>query len=222
MPPITVDIFRSPLAATDAHWAVLNDRERARAERIRIPRAAEQFVAARGMLREMLGKRMGIAPRDVELTFGPHGKPYLADRAHPLRFNLAHSHGQVVFAFAEGVELGVDVEMQRPQVRCEDLAKRYFSRDEAAKLTALPPAERCAAFFRCWTRKEAFIKAKGEGLHLPLDQFDVAFRPDEQPALLRTRWDETEAPRWRMYDVDAEPGYASALAIEADAVIRYI
>lgn len=224
MPKPTVDIYRSPLAVDAprraALMALLNDAERARAERIRIPRAADQFIVARGLLRTMLGDRLGIDPRKVELTLGHHGKPHLRDANHPLRFNLSHSHGQVIFAFVEAVEVGIDIEQLRPQVQFENLAKRYFSPREAAKLMALPEGERCEAFFRCWTRKEAFIKAKGDGLHLPLDQFDVAFCSDEPPALLRTQWDETEAGRWQLYNLDMVDGYASALVTSCDVTMR--
>lgn len=220
----TVDIYQSALAVTAARRAalfgLLNDTERARAERIRIPRAADQFVVARGLLRTMLGERLGIEPRAVELVLGHHGKPHLRDTDHPLRFNLSHSHGQVIFAFAESVEVGIDIEQQRPQVQYENLAKRYFSPRETAKLMALPEGERCAAFFRCWTRKEAFIKAKGDGLHLPLDQFDVAFAPDEPPALLYTKWDESEASRWQLHNLNAANGYAAALVTSAAVALR--
>lgn len=220
----TVDIYQSALAVTAARraalFALLNDAEHARAERIRIPRAADQFVVARGLLRTMLGERLNMDPREVELIVGHHGKPHLRDTDHPLRFNLSHSHGQVIFAFAESVEVGIDIEQQRPQVQYENLAKRYFSPREAAKLMALPEGERRAAFFRCWTRKEAFIKAKGDGLHLPLDQFDVAFGPDESPALLHTQWDEAEASRWQLHNLDTVDGYAAALVTEGEVVLR--
>lgn len=131
-----------------------------------------------------------------------------------LRFNLSHSGGIALLALATRRDVGVDVEFMRDQISTDDLANRFFSHRESATLRALAPELRRTAFFKCWTRKEAFIKAKGGGLSIPLDQFDVAFAPTEQPALLRTAWDTNEASLWSMHDLAAGEEYAAALVVQ--------
>jgi 4'-phosphopantetheinyl transferase len=118
-------------------------------------------------------------------------------------------------AFTRLGEIGVDLEEIKPELAGEDIARRFFSESEVASLDALPESERALAFFNCWTRKEAFIKAKGLGLSLPLDQFDVSLISGVEPKLLRTAWDEGEAERWGIKSLDVAEGYVAALAIEA-------
>jgi 4'-phosphopantetheinyl transferase len=202
-------------ATLDALRQSLHPTERARHERIRIERAARQFLLSRGVLRHLLGCCLGKRPRDVRLTHLAHGKPVLAtaDNARDLRFNLSHSHGKVVFAFTRGRDVGVDIERVRPEVRCDMLAQRFFSPHEVRTLMSLRDGHRTAAFFECWTRKEAFVKAKGTGLTLKLADFDVAFGPGTPAALLRTAWDHAEAGQWQLMNLDVHEDYAAALAV---------
>ena len=154
-------------------------------------------------------------PQYLRFTYGPRGKPALATDmgAVSLRFNVSHSHGLALYAMTRGRELGVDVERIRPEIVQEQVAERFFSPREVTTLRALPVPLQATAFFACWTRKEAYIKATGEGLALPLDQFDVSLAPGEPAALLRTAWDPQEAPRWTMQDLDPAPGYRAAVAV---------
>ncbi|HKP10473.1 MAG TPA: 4'-phosphopantetheinyl transferase superfamily protein, partial [Blastocatellia bacterium] len=150
------------------------------------------------------------------LSFGysEHGKPSLAgSHSGDLRFNVSHSHELALFAFTWGRELGVDIEWIRPEVAGEQIAEQFFSRDEVATLRALPPGRQAEAFFNCWTRKEAYIKARGEGLSLPLHLFDVSLAPGEPAALLRAAMSD-ETTRWTMTALAPGAGYKAALVAE--------
>jgi 4'-phosphopantetheinyl transferase len=197
--------------------ALLSPDECARAERFRFEIDRCHFIIARGILKTILGRYLEIAPAQIEFVYADRGKPRLADSiAQPaLKFNLAHSGSLALYAFTRIGDVGVDIEHIRPELAGDDIARRFFSPHEIASLDQLPIHERQQAFFNCWTRKEAFIKAKGLGLSLPLDQFDVTLAPTETAALLRTRWDEDEAARWSLTALDAGAGYVAALAIEA-------
>jgi 4'-phosphopantetheinyl transferase len=198
--------------------------ERTRAERFRFQRDREHFIAARGQLRRILGGYLGRSPEELRFRYSPYGKPALTEEWDPeeIQFNMSHSHAIVLYAIARGRRVGIDVEWIRPDFATEQIAERFFSAHEVAALRALPAADRPEAFFHCWTRKEAYIKARGEGLSLPLDQFDVSLAPGEPAALLRSRADPDEVARWRMCALTPPPGYAGALVVEGqDWHLRY-
>ena len=197
---------------------ILAPDERERAERFHFERLRRRFVVGRGVLRIILAGYLGMAPEAVRFAYRPRGKPHLADADDgALRFNVAHSGRLALYAVTRGRELGVDLEEVRPLEDAEPIAARYFSVGEAAALRALPPAERLAGFFRCWTRKEAYIKARGEGLAIPLHEFDVSVAPDEPARLLGSRWEPGDADRWTLVGLSPAPGYAGALAVEGRA-----
>jgi 4'-phosphopantetheinyl transferase len=210
----TLDVDDGEIAA---RAAVLDDEERARAGRMAREVVWRRFVAGRGFLRMLLGRYLDISPARVALTQGQRGKPGLAEPGggSGLRFNLAHSDGLAVCALARGREIGADVERVRADVAVEELARRFFAPAEAADLVARPVAERRLAFFRAWTRKEAYIKGRGDGLSWPLDGFEVSIGPD---AALVVDRNAPEAPgRWWLTEVRPEPGYVGALAVEGPA-----
>ena len=151
----------------------------------------------------------------MRFVYGPHGKPELASDGGEtgLRFNVSHSHGLALYAITRHREIGVDVERIRPEVASETIAEHFFSPREVAVLRALPATLQATAFFACWTRKEAYIKARGDGLSLPLDQFAVSLAPGEPAALLYTAWDAQEAARWALHDLASGPGYRAAVAV---------
>ena len=163
---------------------VLSADEHARAERFYFQKDRERFMVARGLLRTVLGRYLNQEPSQLRFCYSPYGKPALATGSgrNTLRFNVSHSHGLALYAITCGRELGVDVELIRPELPDEEIAERFFSFQEVSGLRALPPNMRLEAFFNCWTLKEAYIKARGEGLSLPLDQFDVALVPGEAAA----------------------------------------
>lgn len=189
--------------------------ERERAARFRFEDDRNRFIAARGILRDILARALGSTPGAVRFVYGPWGKPALAEPAPgDLQFNLSHSGGLALYALTCGRAVGIDVERIRPEVMREGIARRFFSPREVAALERLPEAERCAGFFRCWTRKEAYVKATGRGLLLPLDSFDVSLAPGEPAALLGTRPDPAEACRWSLMHLEPGNGWVGALAVE--------
>ena len=188
----------------------LEAHELERAARFHFEKHRKHFVVGRGGLRSVLARYLDAKPEEFRFSYGAYGKPALVDEA--LRFNMSHSHGVALFAVALDRELGVDVEHIRADFATEDIARRFFSRGEVTAFNALGNEEQVAAFFRCWTRKEAYIKAIGRGLSEPLDAFDVTLAPGEA-ALLRAERGDTS--RWAMFDIDAGDGYAAALAVEA-------
>jgi 4'-phosphopantetheinyl transferase len=193
---------------------VLSAEEHSRAERFRFEKDSNQFTTARGLLRILLAGYLSTDARQIQFQYSAKGKPGLCPaEAVDIDFNVAHSGNLMLLAFGRGRRIGVDVEMVRRDLSVNDIAQRFFSAAERNSLNMLAAGERHEAFFRCWTRKEAYIKATGDGLSLLLDQFDVSLMP-EQPALLATRPDPAEASRWAMHNIDVDPGYAGSLVVE--------
>jgi 4'-phosphopantetheinyl transferase len=193
--------------------------ERARADRLYFERDRQHFIAARGVLRDILARYLNRAPESLSFRYGAQGKPALAgdDDKAGIRFNISHSRGLALCAVALGREVGIDIEQVRAELAVVEIAERFFSPREVAALLLLPALEQRPAFFRCWTRKEAYIKARGEGLSMPLDQFDVSLAPGEPAVLLDARPDSSEHNRWSLQDLDAAAGFAAALAMEGQA-----
>jgi len=189
--------------------------ERERAARYRFERDRVRDIVARGTLRAILGRYLDLDPAGLRFVYGPQGKPALApEHGRELSFNLSHAGDVALYAVTRGRRVGVDVEQVVPDVAGSTVPEHTFSPHEVAVLRALPLDEQTAAFFRCWTRKEAYVKALGAGFSLDLTSFDVSLAPGEPPALLATRHDPTEAARWSLHDVDAGPGYVAVLVVE--------
>ena len=195
---------------------LLSADERERGERFHFERDRRRFVAARGLLRLLLGRYLDVDPAGLRFGYGPRGKPSLAG-CEELRFNLSHSGGLTLLAVTRDCEVGVDIEQERPVPESEDIARHYFSAREGAELRSLGADEREAAFFRCWTRKEAFIKATGDGLSRPLDTFDVTLASGKPARLLRVLGEPEAARRFWLEDLRPAPGFAGALAVEGGA-----
>jgi 4'-phosphopantetheinyl transferase len=190
-----------------------------RASRFYFEKHRRHFLVGRAFLRDVIARYLYEKPENLRFVYGAYGKPSLACE-QTVRFNMSHSHEVALLAVTRDVEVGVDVEHVRADFATEDIARRYFSRAEVNAFNLLPPEEQVAAFFRCWTRKEAYIKAIGKGLSQPLDAFDVTLGPGEQAALLHVA--EDDASRWSMSDIDVGAGYAGALAVERPVgEIRY-
>ncbi|HEX8633286.1 MAG TPA: 4'-phosphopantetheinyl transferase superfamily protein [Pyrinomonadaceae bacterium] len=224
-----VHLWRASLAQTpDAlrrlHSTLAPD-EAARAARYHFPRDRDHYIAARGLLRHLLGRYLAQPPHTLQFAYGAYGKPSLDGApafAADVRFNLSHSHELALYAFARGREVGVDIEHIRADFAGDDIAARFFSAREVSMLRALPARARTVAFFNCWTRKEAYIKARGEGLSHPLDQFDVSLTPGEPAALLGTRGDPRELTRWSLCALDAGEAYAAAVVVQGtDYALRF-
>lgn len=195
---------------------LLSPDEIQRAERFHFRKHREHFTVARGVLRTILGGYLRVEPSQLSFAYSAYGKPALAGMQDQLtlRFNLSHSHELALYAFTLRREIGLDLEYRREDFASEQIAERFFSAREVEMLRALPSRLRTEGFFNCWTRKEAYIKAVGLGLSLPLDQFDVSLAPSEPAALLRTGDDEREAARWSLRELTPAEGYTAALAVE--------
>ena len=194
-------------------WTVLTEDERRRALRFHFAADTERFVVAHAALRLILARYLGGAdPAALCFSTGAFGKPALAGAP---QFNLSHSDALALCAVAR-TRVGVDVERIRPDFATDDIASSHFSRHENAALRAVPPAQRSAAFFACWARKEAYIKARGEGLSLALDTFDVSLSPGETAAIVGTRPDPAEARRWSLSSLDVGRSYAAAVVLEGE------
>jgi 4'-phosphopantetheinyl transferase len=208
-----------PTVARLERW--LDPDERARAARFVFERDARRFRVARGVLREILAAYLGATPDTVRFVYTAAGKPALAEpfTGAGVEFNVSHSGEIALYAIGTSGRLGVDVELIRPLDDLEALATRNFSTAEQRALLALPPGQREPAFFACWTRKEAFIKALGDGLSYPLDAFTVSFAAGEPARLLEVRGEPAAAARWTLVALDIGVGYAAAVAVDGPATV---
>jgi 4'-phosphopantetheinyl transferase len=183
-----IDVFWTDLdiaasAALPRWQALLDDSETARAACFRFARDRDRYIACHGILRTLLAHSVGRPARALRFDVGSRGKPALSDRA--AHFNISHSHHLALIAISRNVTVGCDIELHDDRFLNENIPAHFFSPAEIAELNALPQPERLAAFFAGWTRKEAYIKARGLGLSLPLDSFDVSLAPSARPALHR-------------------------------------
>lgn len=215
-----VHVWRVPLdppaGAVAALARSLSDDERGRAARFLFDRDRIAFTVARGALRTLAGRYLAEPPARLVFGYRDRGKPYLIAPPGGLRFNVSHSGQLALVCFAQGREVGVDIEQRRELSDLLALARTAFAPNEYAALCRLPPRDHPEAFFACWSRKEAFIKATGEGV-AQLAAFDVSLGPGEPARLLRVDGEPPGAPRWSLHDLPAIPGYAAALVVESAA-----
>ena len=196
--------------------ALLSEAEQARARRYVFEVDRHRFMVGRAALRVLLGRYLGVASQEIRFSYGPHGKPRLSEgSAGRLHFNASHSKEHALFAFCAEEAVGVDIELVREIRESEQIVRRFFCPEEVADWTSLPHRLRCRGFFDCWTRKEAYVKALGGGLGVPLDSFQVAFRPGDAPSV---RWRDSRRPeQWSMCDVSPVGRCAAALAIRGSS-----
>lgn len=203
----------------------LDDGELARAARLLFDADRRRFISAHGFARRLLGSYLGLTPEAIRYEHAPHGKPHLQTTLRatepPLRFNLSSSDDTALLAVAWDREIGVDVEKIRAERDCMGIAERFFSPWEVAALRRLPDRRRVPAFYRCWTRKEAYVKATGDGMFLPLDSFAVPVDPPhmqpvrEEPGAVFPSAGEVGQQRWKMIDVPEIAGFAAAVVVES-------
>ena len=216
-----IDVVGTPLKveaeAVYASAALLSDGERQRASRFAFDRDRNRFIVARAWLRRLLAERLDVEPGSVEFAYGPRGKPALAGPLADsgLRFNVSHSDDLAVYAFSRGREIGVDVEAVRAMPDGDGIAARFFSHRENEAYLALDARDRPLGFFNWWTRKEAFIKALGDGLYHPLDSFDVSLAPGEPAEILRIGHVPGDHCGWRLRSFAPFPGYVGAVVVES-------
>ena len=204
--------------AVSAAARLLSSDERDRATRFARDRDRRRFMIARARLRRLLGERLAVAPEAVEFLFGARGKPRLHPRfggAADVRFNVSHYEDVLVFAFAAGREVGVDVEGVRAIADADAVAALVFSPREREAYLALDPDQKARGFFNGWTRKEAFVKALGDGLQYSLHRFDVTLAPEEPARLLRVDETSGQACGWTMHSFTPGPGLVGAVVVQS-------
>jgi len=210
-----IHIWRAPLDLEPQLVHQLNtyltSDELARAARFKFDQDRLRFIAARGILRVVLGTYLHQKPASLVFSYGPHGKPTLQpiDAHNTLHFNLSHSHGVALYAVAKTRVVGIDIEALRSKSDWEDIAQRFFSHGEYLEILAQPEAARFKAFFQCWTHKEAYIKARGLGMTIPLNSFEVSFTANSLNGLRSA-----DSDRWSLRGLEPAPGYTGAVVGE--------
>lgn len=200
-------------SALDRFRWVLGPEERARAGRFVFDADRNHFITAHGVLRTILGRYLRRGAAELRFMSGSHGKPVLQE-GDDIRFNLSHSGDYALIAVSRGREVGVDIECARRDNSNAEVARRFFSAREVAALEMLPESERARAFFDCWARKEAYVKARGEGLSVPLDRFSVSVAPREPAAFVEFEGGPAESERWSLRELSVGPDYAAAVVVE--------
>jgi 4'-phosphopantetheinyl transferase len=220
LPDDEVQIWRValdlPASSVAQLQRVLAADELARAEQFRAPASRSRFIAAHGLLRHILGQYLNTDPQQLQFCFGPYGKPFLApaQSRYDVRFNLSHSQRLGLFAFTRGRDIGVDIEYLRAPKRWERIARCCLSASEQTVLYALPARAQRAALVACWTRKEAYLKATGQGLTQPLHQIDIGIRPGDSAAPACPAADRREFSRWSLLELAPGLGYVGTLVVE--------
>jgi 4'-phosphopantetheinyl transferase len=205
-----------PRGTIERLLTLLSQDELERAERFYRPLHRDNYVVARGVLRSIISRYLSFPPASLHFTYSYYGKPSLSpeENHYGLSFNLSHAGQLALYAFTRGLAVGIDVELLREEFASIEIAERFFAAEEVATLKSLPDEIQTRAFFNCWSRKEAYIKALGEGLSHPLHDFTVAFSPHSEAALVAVRNGPAELSRWKIYDLPAGDHYAAALVIE--------
>lgn len=211
VPENGVDLWLADLDADEyseeTAIACLSADERDRAQRFLSSVHRRRYIVRRAILRTLLSGYLEIEPRSVSFSYGPNRKPLL--HGHELHFNVSHTDSQACFAFSSGTPLGVDIERVRPMPDLLEIAREFCSPTELEVLKSLSAEEQSRAFFRCWTMKEALVKALGYGLSYPLDQITISL--DEPARLLDVRPDQEELLSWHLHSWEAEPDCLGAL-----------
>ena len=202
--------------APNALCELLDRTERERAERFHCAEDRRRFMVSHARLRGILGRYLRLTPSHIRFEAGAWGKPALAREcaATDIRFNMSHSGELALYAVAAGREVGIDLEAMRSPFRWEDLAKRFFTPGEVAQLHALPDSDRSVAFFDLWTCKEAYTKATGQGLSLPLNRFEVSLSTRQVRSLSDDRPSNASPVRWTLRTLCPGAGYAAAVVFE--------
>jgi 4'-phosphopantetheinyl transferase len=217
-----IHVWRVSLAQTESCLQylqqTLSSDERTKADRFVFPKDRSQFIVSRGALRAILSRYVNITSHILRFDYNPYGKPSLivAQGGNTLRFNLSHSRGMALIAITKNRDIGVDIESINPNFSCLEIAEKFFSPLENSVLRSLPEHLQATAFFTCWTRKEAYIKAVGKGLSIPLNQFDVSLAPGEPAALLNVEGNPEEASKWSLIELFPSSDLVGAVAVAGD------
>ena len=214
LPKREVHVWHTDFARPSSSlYDLLAPEERERASRFKVEPAREQFIISHAFLRLALERYLGIPARDIKFRVAAYGKPEL-DLATDLNFNLSHTEGTAVLAVARERRIGVDVERVRENLKPLELAERFFSSAETAWLRSQPTTQRFSSFFACWTAKEAYIKACGNGLSMPLSGFSIIPQPANKPLRIEFHDTTESSAAWTLWQLDLGPELRAALAAE--------
>ena len=201
----------------------LSEEEKKRADKFHFEKDRVNFIAARGLLRNILSRYLDTPADRLAFSSNTYGKPHLANEQRPnlIKFNMSHSGDLALYAIARALEVGIDIEQWREHIAEEDIAERFFSSDEVTALRSLPKHLQKEAFFNCWAGKEAYIKARGKGLSIPLKAFTVSLAPGESASLVFEKDRSLDSTSWSIRSLDAGPGYSAALVVKgSNALIK--
>jgi len=218
-----VDVWRTrldlPEEQINTYLALLSADEIERARRFKVKRKYREYVITRGLLRNVLGQTLDSDPGSFQFEYAEHAKPCLDEDwdGKPVSFNVSHSHNQALIAITLDRNIGIDIEKIRSDVDFRRLAKRFFSTQESGALDKLDETSLPTAFFACWTRKEAFVKALGDGISFGLSEFSVSTDPGAEQVSLATHWNPSEASEWSLANIRSETGYIAAIAVQQDS-----
>ena len=220
-PDDVIDVWGFDLEVQDEDWAILTPDEIQTVRRIVVEEKRDRKASARAHLRRILARYIGTRPQDVKFAYGEHGKPMLAEHDEP-RFNLSDSESKGIAAVSWRARIGVDIEFAREERSFTDIADRFFAEAESAALRALPSEDHPAAFYRAWTRKEAYLKAWGTGLSFASNRFTLDYVGEGPGKLLATEMPEDDPSRWHFKDVELGPAYTGVICFEGpDRPIRW-
>ena len=210
-----------PDSCREMLYETLSQDERDRAKRFVFERDRRRFAACRGMLRSIIARYLDVKADSISFYYGLNGKPTLdiSKGGEVLCFNLSHSEGLALYVFTRNSEVGVDVEYMRKLYEIERIAEHIFSQNEIEVFRSLPEEKKKEAFFTGWTRKEAIVKALGDGLSIPLDAFDISFYQGRQSKVTGTEGDSDETSSWFIYDLKPALGYAGAFAVKSNVFV---
>lgn len=199
----------------------LSEDENLKTSKFKFKKDKNCSIITRGALRLLSGKYLNLNPKNIKFNYGEYGKPDF-DFETNLKFNVSHSGNMAVIGFVLNDDIGIDVEKIKTDFDVFDIVSNYFSSLEIESLKELPTKEQVKGFYRCWTRKESFIKAKAKGLSFPLDSFSVSLESDEKVELLETKWNKNEKELWKLFSFSPEEGYLGAVSVKGKVEeVRY-
>ncbi len=207
--------FSQQLNILSYFLSILSKDEIEKASKFRFEKDKNCSIITRGALRFLSGKYLTENPEDIKFKYGEFGKPYY-NMETELKFNVSHSGNMAVIGFVLNDDIGVDVEEMKSDFEVFDIASNYFSDYEIKSLKEIPIQNHVKGFYRCWTRKESFIKAKAKGLSFPLDSFSVSIDSDEKTELLETKWDKNEKELWNLFSFTPQENYIGAVSVKGN------
>jgi 4'-phosphopantetheinyl transferase len=192
--------------------SLLSEDEKIRANKFKFNKDRLTYIIAKTILRKLIGSYTKLDPKEIQFNYNKQSKPFI-DSEIDLKFNLSHSGQKIIIGFTLNYDIGVDVEYNKRQIEIAEISKRFFSVKESTILMQLSKEDQQAAFYNCWTRKEAFIKAKGGGLSIPLDQFEVTLALGDRPELKIIKWDQNDVVNWNLKAFNCDSDYTGAVIV---------